>query len=31
MASILAPGEDGALEAYDEELPEPLVTDPGEA
>jgi carbamoyl-phosphate synthase large subunit len=28
---ILAPGADGLLEPYDEELPEPLVTDPGEA
>ena len=28
---ILAPGEGGTLEPYDEELPEPLVTDPGEA
>jgi carbamoyl-phosphate synthase large subunit len=28
---ILAPGPDGTLEPYDEELPEPLVTDPGEA
>jgi carbamoyl-phosphate synthase large subunit len=28
---ILAPGPDGTLEPFDEELPEPLVTDPGEA
>jgi carbamoyl-phosphate synthase large subunit len=28
---ILAPGPDGTLEPVDEELPEPLVGDPGEA
>ncbi|HET8605946.1 MAG TPA: ATP-grasp domain-containing protein [Gaiellaceae bacterium] len=28
---ILAPGEDGTLEPYAEELPEPVATDPGEA
>jgi carbamoyl-phosphate synthase large subunit len=28
---ILSPGIDGTLEPYDEELPAPLVTDPGEA
>jgi carbamoyl-phosphate synthase large subunit len=28
---ILAPGADGALEPFDEELPEPVVGDPGEA
>jgi carbamoyl-phosphate synthase large subunit len=28
---ILAPGDDGPLRPVDEELPEPLVTDPGEA
>ena len=28
---ILVPGPDGTLEPYDEELPEPVATDPGEA